>query len=75
MDSSSEPEVVVFRTFGSRIEAEVARSALEAFGIWCLVLGDDPRVSRRFQEPIRLMVQAEDRAAATDVLGPVDTNG
>ncbi len=71
-------ELIVFRTFRSRIDAELARSALEASGIWCLIRGDEPRgygYRDPFSEPIGVMVRSQDHAAALDVLGPERVDG
>ena len=73
-DASS---VIVFRSFRSRVDAELARSALEASGIWCLIRGDEPRL-HGYRDPfegIGVMVRAQDYAAALDVLGPESVGG
>jgi hypothetical protein len=67
-----EAELVVVRSFGDRIEAEMARSALEAAGIRSMVRGDDcaglrPHMS--LGSGIELIVRAMDRAKALEVLG------
>ncbi len=69
--------VIVFRTFRSRIDAELAKSALEASGIWCLIRGDEPRL-HGYRDPfegIDVMVRSQDCAAALDVLGPEGVDG
>jgi hypothetical protein len=66
------PELVTVKTFMQRYEAELARSVLEAYGIWSLVRADDCGGMR----PVYLLggggaglvVQAEDVGAARQVL-------
>jgi hypothetical protein len=38
---AAQPDLVTIRTFASEWEANVAKSALEAFGIGCLTSRDD----------------------------------
>lgn len=64
--------LVVVMTFGDRIEAEIARSALEAAGIRSLVRGDDcaglrPHMSMGLG--IELIVRTADRGQALEILG------
>jgi hypothetical protein len=64
--------LLVVRTFGDRIAAEMARSALEAAGIPSMVRGDDcaglrPHMS--LGSGIELIVRAADRGQALEVLG------
>jgi hypothetical protein len=65
-------ELVAIRSFGNRIEAEIARSVLEAEGIESLIQGDDPGIRAPVLLPvsIQLIVRAEDARRAVDVLGP-----
>jgi hypothetical protein len=65
-------ELVIVRTFGDRIEAEMARSALEAAGIVSMVRGDDCaglRPHMLLGNGIDLIVRAGDREQALEVLG------
>ncbi len=68
MDEQAAP-LVAIRTFGSEAEAAVAKSALEAFGIYCALGSDDSAGRRRaFIEGFRLFVRSEDAGMAEDVL-------
>jgi hypothetical protein len=65
-------ELVVVRTFGDRIEAEMAKSALEAAGIRSMIRGDDCaglRPHMNLWNGIELIVRAMDRSQALEVLG------
>lgn len=67
-----EAELVVVRTFGDRIEAEMARSALEAAGIRSMVRGDDCaglRPHMNLGNGIELIIRAIDRSQALEILG------
>lgn len=64
-------DVVVIRTFGSEIEAQLAQAALAADGIPSIVLPDNaggmlPMLQVLF--PVRLAVRAEDAEAALAAL-------
>jgi hypothetical protein len=64
--------LVVVGTFGDRIQAEMARSALEAAGIPSMVRGDDcaglrPHMSLGIG--IELIVREVDRGQALEILG------
>ena len=64
-------ELVVLRTFGNHIEADLARSALEAAGIESMVRADDAggtRPSLWVGSGVQLMVRAEDEQWAAEVL-------
>jgi hypothetical protein len=64
-------ELVTVRTFINHIDADLARSALEAMGIESLVSADDAgglRPSLWTSEGVRLLVRAEDAALAAAVL-------
>jgi hypothetical protein len=63
-------DLVIVRTFISRIDAELARSALEACQIDSMVAADDAGGERPGLNRVRLMVRAEDAQAAHDILGP-----
>lgn len=64
-------DVIVIRTFGSEIEAQLAQAALAADGIPSIVLPDNaggmlPMLQVLF--PVRLAVRAEDAEAALATL-------
>jgi len=64
-------DLVVIRRFPDRIEADLARSALEAAGIESLVRADDMGGTRPHMwvsEGVDLVVRAENLAAAREVL-------
>ena len=64
-------ELVVVRTFGSRFDAEMARSALDAAGIGAAIRSDDSgglRPHLAFVNGVELVVRAEDAEAATQIL-------
>ena len=64
-----EPELVAVQTFTNEPEAYLAKGALEAFGVQCILEGDEwgsrPHIAAR---PLRLMVRAEDAARAAEIL-------
>ena len=67
-----ETELVAVRTFLNRIEAELARSALEASEIDAIVQADDAGGTQSglwVARGVRLLVRAEDVHRAEDVLG------
>ncbi len=66
---ATEPELVTIRTFASELEADIAKGALEAFGIDCMLSSDDcggqrPHLSRG----IRLVTRRDDAERAKEVL-------
>ncbi len=66
-----ETELVPVRSFTTEMEAEIAKSALEAFGIECMISRDDcggQRPHLAFSGGIRLLVRAEDLDKADEVL-------
>jgi hypothetical protein len=67
-----EPELVVVRTFGNRIDAELAHSALEAADIESTIMDDDGGGTQPelWLRGVTLMVRAEDAARAAEILGP-----
>jgi hypothetical protein len=67
-----EHQLVTIRTYRQRIEAEIARSVLEAEGIQSLIQGDDPgsRAPVMLPATIALIVRATDARRAADILGP-----
>jgi hypothetical protein len=66
----SHPDLVVVRTFPSRIEAEIAQSALEADGIQAVVLADDVggQYSRLWMTGVRLLVPDSQVTRAAEIL-------
>ena len=66
-----ETELVAVRTFPNRIEAELARSALEAAEIESLVAADDAGGAQSglwVSCGVRLLVRADDRLRADEIL-------
>jgi hypothetical protein len=64
--------LVVVGTFGDRIEAEMARSALEAAGILSMIRGDHCaglRPHMLLGHSIELIVREVDRSPALEILG------
>jgi hypothetical protein len=67
-----ESPLVVFRDFLNKAEAELAQGALQAQGVDSIVQADDAGG----EEPglwmggIRLLVRAQDRERAREILGP-----
>lgn len=63
-------DLVVVRSFPSRIEADVAQGALEADGIDALVVADDAggQYSSLWVSGVQLLVRNEDAARASEVL-------
>jgi len=64
--------LVVVRTFGDRIEAELAQSALEAAGIESMVRTDDMgglRPHMALTNGVGLLVRSEDAQQADQILG------
>jgi hypothetical protein len=66
----SSPDLVVVRTFASRIEAELAQSALEADGIKAVVLADDAggQYSSLWMNGVRLLVPTGQAIRAVEIL-------
>ena len=67
----TESDLVVVHSFGSRAEADLAKSALEAAGIDALVRSDDAgglRPHMTFVNGADLLVRPEDAEAAREVL-------
>jgi hypothetical protein len=64
-------DLVTIRTFTSESEVNIAKSALEAFGITSMISRDDcggQRPSLTLAGGIRLIVRSEDSGPAEDVL-------
>lgn len=71
MDDSHDAALQVVQTYMTRLEAELACSALRAAGIDAIVSGDDaggnrPDLARR---GVQVMVRAEDAASALAIVG------
>lgn len=67
----TDSELVVVRTFGDRIEADLAHSALEAAGIESMVSGDDAggvQPGLWTGEGVALLVREEDASSAREIL-------
>ena len=70
--------LVVVRSFTDRVEAELARTALEAAGIEAIVRSDDAeglQPGLTFSNGAQLIVRAEDVASARDVLAGASRPG
>jgi hypothetical protein len=70
------PQLVVIRTFGNRVDAELAKGALENAGIEATIQSD---TVGRMREHIawagagfQVLVREEDLAAAREALTPID---
>ncbi len=64
------PNLVVVRTFGNRIDAELAQSALEAAEIESLIQADDAagETPGLWLRGVKLLVRADDAAQAAEIL-------
>ena len=63
--------LVTVQTFGYRHVAELAKSALEANGIFAVVFADDggrQEITLQFAQGTKLMVKPEDEATARELL-------
>ncbi len=64
-------DLVTLRTFNSEAEANIAKSALDAFGIHSMIARDDcggQRPALTLVRGLRLIVRPEDRERAEEVL-------
>jgi len=64
-------ELVVVHTFNDRIEAAMAKSALEAAGIDSMMRPDDVgglRPHMAYTRGVEILVRPEDEAAARDII-------
>jgi hypothetical protein len=64
--------LVVVRTFGNRIDADLARGALEAADIDSMIRSDDAaglRPAMTLTNGVQLIVRAEDAERANEILG------
>lgn len=68
----SDTELVVVGTFLNQIDAEMARSALEAAGIESMISADDAGGLRPhlWMGGVRLLVRAEDAEQAGKIVNP-----
>ena len=67
----TDSELVVVHSFGVRVEADLAQSALEAAGIESMVRGDDAGGAQPglwTAAGVQVLVRSEDAQAARDVL-------
>ena len=71
----NDPELVVVRTFGNRIDAELAHSALEAAEIESTIVDDDGGGTQPelWLRGVTVVVRAEDAARAKEILGQADS--
>jgi hypothetical protein len=72
------PQLVVVRTYTSHVEADLARTALEAAGIESMVTSDDEgrqSPGLGFTRGTALLVRSEDVKDADEILGVDDNNG
>jgi hypothetical protein len=73
---STNEDLLAIRTFLSESEADIAKAALEAFGIDCMLSHDDcggQRPHLNMGEGIRLLVRTADAGPAEEVLtAPVE---
>ena len=68
---ATQPDLVAIRTFASEFEANIAKSALEAFGINCITSRDDcggQRPHLTMTGGIQLVVRFADAEQAEEVL-------
>lgn len=69
------PNLVVVKTFGNRIEAELAKSALESAGIQATIRADSVGGMREHiawsGAGFQILVREQDVAAALDALTPI----
>ena len=69
-----EPKLVIVQTFGSQMEADMAKSALEAASIDAMIQADTAGGMRAHlawsSSGFKVLVREEDAAAAREVLEP-----
>jgi hypothetical protein len=71
-------DAVVLDTFPSRIEADMAQGILESEGIEAVVMADDAGGTYpmlQFIRGVKLMVAAEDKARAQEILAAMEDGG
>ena len=67
----NEANLIAIRDFSSAQEADIVKSALEAFGIECVVSSDDcggQRPSLAMTQGVRILVRSADVRRAEEVL-------
>ena len=72
------PQLVVVRTYPTHVDADLARTALEAAGIESMVESDDQggqSPGLAFTRGIALLVRSDDVKDAEEILGVDDENG
>jgi hypothetical protein len=64
------PDLVLARSFASRVEADLAHAALEAGGVDAVVVADDAggQYSSLWMHGVRLLVRSEDESRALEIL-------
>lgn len=69
-----QPELVVVRTFMNRIDAELAKSALDAVDLESTIVDDDGGGTQPelWLRGVTLLVRAEDAARAEEILAQAD---
>ena len=72
----NDPELVVIRTFGNRISAELAHSALKAGGVQSTIVDDDGGGTQPelWLRGVTVVVRAEDAARAEEILCQADSD-
>lgn len=68
---AEDPKLIAIHTFTNELEADLAKGALEAFGIDCMIARDDcggQRPHLALTGGLRLLVRAEDAQSAKEVL-------
>jgi putative signal transducing protein len=63
------PDLVTIRTFVNEFEANLAKSALQAAGIDCMISRDDCGGMEPPLSMVKLVVRADDAGRAVEVLG------
>jgi hypothetical protein len=67
-------DLIVVRSFTTRTEAEIAQSALDAYGVECVISSDDCaglRPAMTLTRGVQLLIRPDDRERAEEVLaGP-----
>jgi len=72
------PQLVVVRTYPTHVDADLARTVLEAAGIESMVESDDQggqSPGLAFTRGIALLVRSDDVKDAEEILGVDDENG
>jgi len=77
ISETDHPQLVVVRTYTSHVEADLARTALEAAGIESMFTSDDEgrqSPGLGFTRGTALLVRSEDAEDADEILGVADDN-